>query len=276
MKKAAVILLMLVTVYVYGQKPAVVTSNDPGWQRIGQITASFKMTSESIVVLGADEFEAIKLRVDDAPINIERLQVFYESGDMEEIDVRSVLRAGSETRTINLKHPTRDIQKVAFTYKTLPNETGTKADVELYGRKAVVQKSDSYRDDNDRDDDVEKAAERTEEDLEDAAERTENDIEKAAEETEKDVENAAEEIEEETEEAAEKVEKETSTVEDGFNESVAIVEAEVKDKVFAGKRGPNNEIVYIDRNSKYYYIDKKGKKISILKSQMKDVPKDNK
>src|SRR5215207_5495025 len=105
----------------FAQKPAVVLDNDPGWKRIGQVTASFKTTSESIIVLGADEFQAIKLKISEAPIHIERLQVFYESGDMEEIEVKSELGVGAETRVVNLSNPTRDIKKVAFTYHTLPN-----------------------------------------------------------------------------------------------------------------------------------------------------------
>jgi hypothetical protein len=260
MKKAAVILLMLVTacVVVFAQKPAVVTSNEPGWQKIGEITASFKMQNESIVVLGADEFDAIKLKVTDAPIHIERVQVFYESGDLEEINVRNELQAGGETRVIKLDHPERDIQKVAFTYKTLPNYRGEKAQVELHGLKTPPKDTEAYRNDNDNDND--------------------NDVEEAAEKVERDAEKAGDEIEEETEEAADNVEKETATVKDGFNESVSIVEAEIKDQVYADKFGPNNEVIYIDSNSKYYYIDKKGNKIFILKSQMKDKPKkkDNK
>jgi hypothetical protein len=100
----------------FGQKPSVVTDNEPGWRKIGETTASFKSQNESIHVIGADEFAAIKLKVTDAPLEITRLQVFYESGDMEEIDVRNKLQAGSETRTFNLKHADRDISKVAFTY----------------------------------------------------------------------------------------------------------------------------------------------------------------
>ena len=97
------------------QKPAVVTSNEKGWQHIGQTSASFKSQSESIEVLGADEFTAIRLKVEEAPLHIEKLQVFYESGDSEEITVRSQFNPGTETRVINLKHPDRALLRVSFT-----------------------------------------------------------------------------------------------------------------------------------------------------------------
>src|SRR5688500_13664817 len=112
----------------YAQKPGVVLDNDPGWQKIGETVASFKSQDESIAVLGADEFAAIKLRVEGAPLQIDRLQVFYESGDMEEIDVKKRIQSGNESTVFRLKHPDRDIQKVAFTYNTAPNAEGEKAE----------------------------------------------------------------------------------------------------------------------------------------------------
>ena len=151
MKRIMITTLMIVAVSLYtklfAQKPAVVADNDPGWKRIGQTTASFKTQNESIVVLGADEFTALKLKVSEAGVQIERMQVFYESGDMEEINVRDHFHKNNESRVINLKHPDRDIRKVAFTYKTLPNVQGEKADVELYGLKTNQPAGrDSYRD----------------------------------------------------------------------------------------------------------------------------------
>jgi hypothetical protein len=75
------------------------------------------------------------LKVTDAPINIVNVEVFYESGEPEKIDVKNELQAGSETRKIDLKGANQDIQKVVFTYKTLPNHEDEKAHVELYGLK---------------------------------------------------------------------------------------------------------------------------------------------
>src|SRR4051812_45355178 len=117
MKKIVMLLLVAMGFSAYAQKPAVVADNEAGWKHIGQVTASFKTTNESIIVLGADEFQAIKLKVLEAPIQIDRIQVFYESGQMEELDVNSTLKEGAETRVISLSNPKRDIKKVAFTYK---------------------------------------------------------------------------------------------------------------------------------------------------------------
>jgi hypothetical protein len=137
--KRALIIVFLLAAFAHvasAQKPGVVTSSKPGWHKIGETTASFKAESESISVIGADRFKSIKLKVTDAPVNIESVQVFYESGEMEEVSVKNELKAGSETRTIDLKGgPSQEIKKVLFTYKTLPNSQEEKAHVELYGLK---------------------------------------------------------------------------------------------------------------------------------------------
>ncbi|MCE3226397.1 MAG: hypothetical protein K0S32_948 [Bacteroidetes bacterium] len=136
MKKIIVIMLALFFVQantLMAQKPGVVVSKKEGWHKIGEVSASFKMENESIVVLGADVFKSIKIKVTDAPLNLLILQVYYETGEVEDIPVKSELKAGSETREIAIKQ--KDIKKVSFTYKTLPNTDKDKAQVELYGLK---------------------------------------------------------------------------------------------------------------------------------------------
>jgi dihydrofolate reductase len=117
------------------QDPGIVTSDKAGWHKIGEVKANFKLENESIVVMGADRFKSIKLKVTDAPINIEKVTVYYESGDAEELSVRNELKAGAETRVLDLKGNDRELKKVVFSYKTLPNAKNDKAHVELYGLK---------------------------------------------------------------------------------------------------------------------------------------------
>ena len=45
----------------------------------------------------------------------------------------------------------------------------------------------------------------------------------------------------------------------------AVVDIKYKDKV-----GPAGETIFIDHSSKYYYIDKKGKKVYVPKAKLKD------
>ncbi|MEO6963688.1 MAG: hypothetical protein ABIY90_17080 [Puia sp.] len=45
----------------------------------------------------------------------------------------------------------------------------------------------------------------------------------------------------------------------------AVVDIKYKDKV-----GPGGETIFIDHSSKYYYIDKKGKKVYVPKAKLRD------
>jgi hypothetical protein len=265
MRKAAIIFVVLIAAIVkfgFAQKPAVVTKTEPGWTKIGEITASFKMQDESIVVLGADEFDAIKLKVTDAPINIERVQVFYESGDMEELDVSSELSAGGETRVLNLEQPNRDIKKVAFTYKTLPNYNGEKAHVELHGLKTREHKDGdkSYRDDNND----------GKNDLEDARDEVREDAREGRDEVKEESREAREELKEEANQAEENAENAGRTFGQAVSEAAAKVEATITDDVYDGKYGPDGQKVYIEDDGSYYYINYKGDKVKITKLEMRD------
>ena len=132
----AVLLLAAKIDVMFAQDPGIVTSSKPGWHKIGETNANFKTENESIIVLGADKFKAIKLKITEAPVNIQSLQVFYESGEVEEITVKNEIPAGGETREIDLKNGvTKELKKVVFTYKTLPNRQDEKAHIELYGLK---------------------------------------------------------------------------------------------------------------------------------------------
>jgi len=46
----------------------------------------------------------------------------------------------------------------------------------------------------------------------------------------------------------------------------------VVDKKYEGKSGPQGQTVYINEHSHYYYISKKGHRVYLKKSQLKDKP----
>ena len=138
MKKVMIVFAVLFTAIVnfaQAQKPSVMLSDKPGWHKIGEVKADFKMEDQTIAALGNDRFKSILLKVTDSPINIEDVTVIFENGETQDIHVKSELKAGSETRQIDLKGGSPEIKQVKFTYKTLPNADNDKAHVELYGLK---------------------------------------------------------------------------------------------------------------------------------------------
>jgi hypothetical protein len=48
--------------------------------------------------------------------------------------------------------------------------------------------------------------------------------------------------------------------------------AVIADKKYEGKCGPNGQTIYINKHSHYFYVNKKGKRIYLKKSQLMDKP----
>ncbi len=114
---------------------AVITSDKAGWHKIGSRTVAFVRDRDEILVMGADRFSSIKFMVTEASIDLIDLEVYYESGDMQKIEVRTPIMAGKESRVIDLNGGERNLKKIVFLYKTLPNQKDEKANVELWGLK---------------------------------------------------------------------------------------------------------------------------------------------
>src|SRR5947199_2290746 len=85
------------------QKVEVVTTDKPGWHKIGETTVNFKTDKDKVYIMGNDHFRSILLKAVDAPVHIENLEVVYGDGEPEEIPVRNDFKAGSESRNIDLK-----------------------------------------------------------------------------------------------------------------------------------------------------------------------------
>ena len=63
------------------------------------------------------------------------MSVVFENDEHQDIQVRSVVERGGESRVIDLKGNTRRIKRVAFVYKTIPGFNFEKAEVTLWGEK---------------------------------------------------------------------------------------------------------------------------------------------
>jgi len=140
--KATVMLLLAVISYgtVSAQQPAVMFSDAKGWHKIGETTVDFKREKDQVMVMGADRFAALKFKVADAPVDIHDMRIFYEGGDSTIVKVNTPVLAGAESKIIDIKGGERNIKKIEFDYKTLPNRKDEKAHVEIWGYKSNEDK----------------------------------------------------------------------------------------------------------------------------------------
>ena len=117
---------------------SLIVSDKKGWHKIGERIVDFVKDHDEFIVIGADRFGAIKFKVTEAPIQLMKLEVYFESGDNQNILVESPVMAGTESKVFNLNGGEREVKKIVFHYKTLPNQTAEKAIVELWGLKTNV------------------------------------------------------------------------------------------------------------------------------------------
>ncbi len=142
MKKIILFVLIVIANYTgtFAQKPGVVLSDKEGWHKIGETTVDFKTETDEIMVMGADKFGFVKIKIDDAPINLISFKIYLEDGDEQNVLIGEEVKARGETRTVPLNNGEREIKKVVFIYKTVPNAENKKAHVELWGMKTNSDK----------------------------------------------------------------------------------------------------------------------------------------
>jgi hypothetical protein len=107
----------------------------PGqWRVIGTTHANHTIDHDGIVVAGPfDNFRRIKFKVTDAALNLYRLQVTYDNGAPDKIEVRQNIPRGGESRVIDLRGAgKRSIRRIDFWYDTKGLMNG-RADVTVFG-----------------------------------------------------------------------------------------------------------------------------------------------
>ena len=120
---------------LHAQKPEVILKNKPGWHKIGDANVDFKTDRDQFKILGADRFKSLRVKVVDAPLHIDKMQVSYEGGGKEDVALRSDFKEGSKSKVIGLKNNSAELNKVEFVYHTIPNTKADKAHIELWGLK---------------------------------------------------------------------------------------------------------------------------------------------
>lgn len=144
MKKVLSIILMVVAVSfgsVKSQQTTVISTDTSGWYKVGQANVDFKRDRDEMQVLGADRFKSIKLKIINAPIELKDLEIYFETGNKQNVKINSSLKAAGETSVIDLEDgENRSIKKIVFVYKTVPNNMDMKAYIEVWGLKTKANK----------------------------------------------------------------------------------------------------------------------------------------
>lgn len=104
------------------------------WDYLGEANVDGARDHDAIQVGRADgRFRSLRIQVERAPIEFQRVIVHYGNGESEELQIRDKIRAGGQTRAIDLRGGDRAISSVEFWYAKA-NWRSQRPKVRLYGR----------------------------------------------------------------------------------------------------------------------------------------------
>lgn len=95
------------------------------WERLGCQKVGF-VADKDIIRVGRDEgrFRSIRLKVAGNKVHMMDLKVVYANGAADDIAVREEIRAGGQTRALDLKGERRAIRQIEMVYRSRPNFRG--------------------------------------------------------------------------------------------------------------------------------------------------------
>ena len=95
------------------------------WERLGCQKVGFIVDKDVIRVgRGEGRFKSIRLEVSGNKVYMDDLKVIYANGEPDDIPVRSEIRAGGQTRPLDLRGERRAIKEIEMKYHSQPNFKG--------------------------------------------------------------------------------------------------------------------------------------------------------
>ena len=101
------------------------TASAAGWEQLGCRSVGF-LADRDVIRVGRREgrFKAIRLKVSENKIYMQDLKVVYANGAPDDIPVRNEIRAGGQTRPLDLRGARRAIRQIEMTYRSRPSFKG--------------------------------------------------------------------------------------------------------------------------------------------------------
>jgi hypothetical protein len=92
--------------------------NERGWRTIGYTRVDGR-DSDRIALPGVTRQRAIRLCAMNQPLHLRDFDIHFANGARQDVDTRSVLQAGTCTRSVDLKGNRRDIASVRLRYEPI-------------------------------------------------------------------------------------------------------------------------------------------------------------
>jgi hypothetical protein len=104
------------------------------WELLGRQSVGF-LKDRDVIQVGREDgdFDKIQIRVKNNEVEFTDVKVVYGNGQTDDVAVRDKIKAGGQSRVIDLKGGQRFIKRVELVYRSKPSFKG-QAVVEVWGR----------------------------------------------------------------------------------------------------------------------------------------------
>jgi hypothetical protein len=138
-----IVTVSVLCTHLFAQEVVAVKTGASGtWQELGTINVDFKLNHDDIVLMGPAEFKSFKFKVFDAPVQILNMNVIYQNGKVDQMNIKYLVQPGAESRVIDLKpkggvkDSERKIRRITVWYQSATKGNQGKARLVLWGMKS--------------------------------------------------------------------------------------------------------------------------------------------
>lgn len=105
------------------------------WENLGSKEVTDRAEQDTFHLAGDGQFRKLRFSVSRRPVRFYKMVVTYGNGEKDEIELRALIRAGGQSRIIDLSGKDRFIRKVDFWYEAASIGRGRRSTVTLFGMK---------------------------------------------------------------------------------------------------------------------------------------------
>jgi hypothetical protein len=105
-----------------------------GWEQLGKEKVSSRMERDEMRTASKGFVKQIAIEVRGTAVYFESVSVHLGKGEVIDLLIRSIIKAGERSRVFDLPGEARIIRKVVFHYKKMRGVSG-KVEIILWGRK---------------------------------------------------------------------------------------------------------------------------------------------
>ena len=107
----------------------------PAWVLLGQRSVTDRADHDTVTVTGArGTFTAVKFEVQRHAVDFHRVVIHFGNGGDQNVELRDTIKAGGETRVIDINGTDRVIRSIDFWYDAKTLGRGGRANVRVLGR----------------------------------------------------------------------------------------------------------------------------------------------